>query len=312
MITKLLTIARLVNGDDVRSFHRYSFRSSNFTFFISKTILFRFVVHSMRRLWELRVGVCAVCVRWMQPPDRLFNIYSFYCYCSSVQLVCYYMCIQFGWAPVSHCITFTKHLNCTNLALNIFFFFLLFILLYSTIAYRVTIESKIYIRFCFVSREFSLSLALRVSVIYLLLFSNWIVFVFYFFVHFVVFLYSTIQPVSGSSLFTFFLFSLLIFDLDVYDYSLQQISFVWIISLFLCLSFPFCFWFIALLFHLQVHNAHSTFNSTEKSNFTHKWTTKALLQRNFILLLIRWILELFSFFFFLFFLRTNKRFIRRF
>lgn len=236
MITKLLTIARLVNGDDARSFHRYSFRSSNFTFFISKTILFRFVVHSMRRLWELRVGVCAVCVRWMQPPDRLFNIYSFYCYCSSVQLVCYYMCIQFGWAPVSHCITFTKHLNCTNLVLNIFFSF--YCLFYFIQRSRIVSQSNRKFTFVFVSSLESFLSPSRYG---------FRLYIYYYFLIelFSFFIFSSTSSSSSIQQFNqfrarvyslFFLFSLLIFDLDVYDYSLQQISFVWIISLFLCLS----------------------------------------------------------------------------
>lgn len=167
MIAKLLTIALPVNGDDARSFHRYSLRSSNFTFFISKTILFRFVVLLCMCMRVCDHSIACVC----------FYLLFFYycCYCRSrMQLECYYMCIQYGWAPVSHDVcryTFAKHLNTWTAPISIYLFSSLFnvrVLCHNRIEIYIRFSFRLYSRFCFY------------IFLFLLLFSNWIVFVLFF------------------------------------------------------------------------------------------------------------------------------------
>lgn len=133
MIIKQLNIVLFVSNDDARIIHRYSLRSSNFTFFISKTMFF--FIPFCCLLYAYLFMSCCECEwvgEWMclqmqcSPLDRLcfylfllfFFIFIVIAWVSryAVRLLLH-VYIQFGWEHQSTRtiqITFTKQLNCTN------------------------------------------------------------------------------------------------------------------------------------------------------------------------------------------------------
>lgn len=166
MIAKLLTIALPVNGDDARSFHRYSLRSSNFTFFISKTILFRFVVLVCMCMRVCDHSIACVCFYLL-----------FFIIVVIAGVVCNWNAITCVSSMVEHqsrtmCVG-TRSPNTWTLELHQSQF--IYFLHFSTFAYCVTTESKFTFAFHFVFIRGFVSISF-----FLLLFSNWIVFVLFF------------------------------------------------------------------------------------------------------------------------------------
>lgn len=251
MIAKLLSIALLVNGDDARIFHRYSFRSSNFTFFISKTVFFKlyYVVHVCACAWvsECKCAIATYTTR------SLFYIYIFFIVVACVSSLA-------GHQSRTVQTTFTKHLNC-NLIFILFFYV------------RVSCHNRIeiYIRFLFHSRFF-------VAVVVV------VFFYYYFLIELFSFYFSSLRRLlqfkqPSLSLFTFcwyLIWMCMIIRFNKYRW--------------LPFFFPSSFLFLFLVYRFVISSlgAHNSTKNSQKNKGSRSWKTIFLL---FLFIWMNFLLE---------------------